>query len=570
MTKNLVRSLAAWLFLGVPGWAAEPILDVWPGKPPGETTEIGPERLLEQKPNEKQVKRLTDVTKPTVTVFRPAKEKDTGAAVLICPGGGYNILAWDLEGEEVAAWLNSLGITGVVLKYRVPRRPGQPKDKPPIGPLQDAQRAMSLVRSKASEMGIDPKRIGILGFSAGGHLSASVCTNFDRRAYEPLDEIDKVSCRPDFAVLVYPAYLTVEGKDELAEGIRVTKETPPTFLAHAGNDPIKADNSVVFYLALKRVGVSAELHVYTLGGHGFGLRPSELPCSTWPQRCAEWFLAQGIIRAAQPSPAKGMAQNPSPMVEHTRAHPRLNEERPGGKREKLSLGTLFVPERVKLEGSTPLFVHFHGGTWLPEVAATDHGRAAVIGVQLGQGSAVYAKAFAEPAAFGRMIEEAEAKAGVRFGPIGLTAWSAGYGAIRQILQTPETYERVRFVLLLDGLHAGYANGKPGPLESSLVEKDLEVFVRLARDAVEGRKQFILTHTEVFPGTFASTTETADYLLRHLGLKRTATLQWGPMQTQQLSEARRGKFRLTGYAGNSAPDHVDLLHALPEFLSWVDW
>src|SRR5947207_169899 len=147
------------------------VLDVWPGKVPGETGSIGEEKILESKPGEKQVKRITNVSKPTLTVFRPAKDKDIGAAVVICPGGGYNILAWDLEGEEVAAWLNSLGVTGIVLKYRVPRGPDQPKDKPPVGALQDAQRALSLVRSKAKELGVDPKRLGMLGFSAGGHLT---------------------------------------------------------------------------------------------------------------------------------------------------------------------------------------------------------------------------------------------------------------------------------------------------------------------------------------------------------------------------------------------------------------
>src|SRR5262249_50737769 len=153
-------------------------LDVWPGKAPGETGQIGEEKFLEQKAGEKKVKRLTNVSRPTLTIFRPARDKDTGAAVVICPGGGYNILAWDLEGEEVAEWLNSIGVTGIVLKYRVPRRPDQPKDKPPIGPLQDAQRAMSLVRGKAKEWGIDPNRIGILGFSAGGHLAASPACHF--------------------------------------------------------------------------------------------------------------------------------------------------------------------------------------------------------------------------------------------------------------------------------------------------------------------------------------------------------------------------------------------------------
>jgi hypothetical protein len=277
--------------------------------------------------------------------------------------------------------------------------------------------------------------------------------------------------------------------------------------------------------------------------------------------------ASGDDKPAADSSAR-TGQNPSPMVEHTRAHPRLKEEHPPGRREKLTVGTLFVPEKVKTDGKVPLFLHFHGGSWLPEVAADRH-NTAVIAIQLGSGSGVYAAAFADPKTFGRLLREAEEKAGVQFDPVGLTAWSAGYGAVRAILAVPENYERVRFVVLLDGLHAGYVGGKPGPLESKLVDRDLEVFVQLTRDATAGRKQFLVTHSEIFPGTYASTTETADYLLKQLGLSRQATLQWGPMRTQQLSEAGQGKFRVLGYAGNSAPDHVDLLHALPEFLKWID-
>jgi acetyl esterase/lipase len=288
--------LAVLLAWAASGQGAErPVLDVWPGKVPGEKGDIGPEKVQPDRPGQKKVKRITNVSKPTLTVFRPAKEKDTGAAVVIAPGGGYSILAWDLEGEEVAAWLNSIGVTGIVLKYRVPRRPDQPRDRPPIGPLQDAQRAMSLVRSKAKDWGIDPNRIGILGFSAGGHLAASVATNFDRRAYEAVDDIDKVSCRPDFAVLVYPAYLIQKGTSKLNPEIRVSKDTPQTFLAHAGNDGVDARNSVFFYLALKEAKVPAELHVYSTGGHGFGLRPG-MPAATWPKRCEAWLRVQGILK----------------------------------------------------------------------------------------------------------------------------------------------------------------------------------------------------------------------------------------------------------------------------------
>lgn len=266
--------------------------------------------------------------------------------------------------------------------------------------------------------------------------------------------------------------------------------------------------------------------------------------------------------------AKPMVQNPSPMVEHTRPHHRLKEEKPAGQRLPLKIGTLFLPEKLPA-GDVPLFIHFHGGTWIPEVAAAKV-PAAVIGVQLGAGSGAYAKPFADPKAFAELVHEAETKAGRKFDRVGLTGWSAGYGAIRAILKVPEHYDRLQFVLLLDGLHAGYVGGKPGPKESSLITEDLAIFVRFARDAVAGKKQFVLTHTEIFPGTFASTTETADYLLKELSLKRTPVLRLGPMGSQILCEVKQGKFHLLGFAGNSAPDHVDLLHALPELLQEIEW
>jgi acetyl esterase/lipase len=269
------------------------VLNVWPGNPPGETKPIPAEKMEESR----GVKRISNVSKPTLSVYRPEKAKDTGAAVIVCPGGGYNILAWDLEGEEVAVWLNSFGVTAIVLKYRVPRRPDQPKDKPPIGALQDAQRTLSLVRSNAKEWKLDPKRIGILGFSAGGHLAAWASTHFDERAYEPSDDIDKIDCRPDFAVLIYPGYLAEKEKVQLNPDIRVRKECPPMFLAHANDDPVTPENSVRMYLSLKRAGVKAELHIYASGGHGFGLRPSDKACSTWPKRCEEWMRSQGLLKA---------------------------------------------------------------------------------------------------------------------------------------------------------------------------------------------------------------------------------------------------------------------------------
>lgn len=255
------------------------------------------------------------------------------------------------------------------------------------------------------------------------------------------------------------------------------------------------------------------------------------------------------------------------MVEHTRPHLRLKQEMPGGRREKLEIGTLFIPARLQTKKQLPLFIHFHGGQWLPEVAAAGAGNTAVLTIQIGAGSSAYAKPFSDAQLFARLLAEAETKAEVKFAPLSLTAWSAGYGAIREILQVPEHYARVARVLLIDGLHTGYIGGKPGPQESQLEAEQLAVFLSFARDAVAGRKKMIITHSEIFPGTFASTTETADWLLQELGLKRQPVLKRGPQGTQQLSEVKAGRFWLIGYAGNSAPDHVDQLHSLPEYLRW---
>jgi len=204
----MIRSLAVFLLATLPPvltTAAEPprTHDLWPSAVPGEKGNIPDEKLTVPVAGG-PIKSITNVTKPTFTLYRPAKDKDTGAAIVIAPGGGYNVLAWEHEGTMVGEWLQSIGVTGVLVKYRVPRRPDQPKDAPPIGALQDAQRAISVTRAKAKEWGIDPNRIGMLGFSAGGHLTAWAATNSDKRAYEPIDDADKVSCRPDFAVLIYP------------------------------------------------------------------------------------------------------------------------------------------------------------------------------------------------------------------------------------------------------------------------------------------------------------------------------------------------------------------------------
>jgi acetyl esterase/lipase len=240
---------------------------------------------------------VTSVTNPTITIYRPVTGKDTGTAMLICPGGGYWNLYWELEGEEVATWLNSIGVTGIILKYRVPRHSDEPKSEPARRPLQDAQRAVSLVRSHAREWGIDPQRIGMVGFSAGGHLAIATATSFERRSYALVDDVDKVSCRPDFAVLVYSGYLKAKDKDEIAPSLHIPSSTPPIFLAHGGDDIISSpEQSVFMYLALKRAGIPAELHIYATAAHDFGVRKSDQPCSTWTDACANWLRHQGFLK----------------------------------------------------------------------------------------------------------------------------------------------------------------------------------------------------------------------------------------------------------------------------------
>ncbi len=216
--------------------------------------------------------------------------------MLICPGGGYHDLFWELEGEEVAAWLNSAGMTGIILKYRCPRRPGDVRGEPPLGALLDAQRAVSLVRSKAAEWGIDPKRIGMVGFSAGGHLALAAATSFDKRTYEPIDAVDEVSCRPDFAVLCYSGYLKAKDKDEISPGIHILADTPPIFLAHSSDDKISdVEHSVIMYLALKRAGIPAELLVFATGNHDFGVRQNDKLPASWMPLCLKWLRSQGLL-----------------------------------------------------------------------------------------------------------------------------------------------------------------------------------------------------------------------------------------------------------------------------------
>ena len=270
-------------------------IKLWPREVPGNADFKAPAPNPNAKPPKDDTLRVALVTEPTLTLFRAPAEKASGAAVVICPGGGYNILAWDKEGTEIAEWLNTLGVTAGVLKYRVPRRD---KDTPHTAPLQDAQRGLRIMRQHAGEWGIDVKRVGILGFSAGGHLAVMAGTHWDETTYPKQDAADELSCRPDFLIPIYPAYLGDEkNAGPLSPLVRVTKETPPTFCAVTHDDALRGVNAAMFYVELKKAGVPAELHIFTKGGHGYGLRPSENPVSHWPQHCEGWLRAMGLLTA---------------------------------------------------------------------------------------------------------------------------------------------------------------------------------------------------------------------------------------------------------------------------------
>ncbi len=251
----------------------------------------------------KTVTGIRYVTRPTMTVYRP-KGKNTGAAVLVFPGGGYRILAIDLEGTEVCDWLTAKGVTCIVLKYRVPGSgPYWNQDcncrKIPEVPmaLQDAQRAMGLIRQHAAEYGIDPHKLGVLGFSAGGHLVASVSTNLDR-AYKPVDAADSFSSRPDFVIALYPGHLWEDDKPDLtmAPDIHVDYRTPPTFIVQAEDDPIDdVRHSLTYFLELKKANVPAELHIYPDGGHAFALRRTDMPITHWPELAEKWLATINMI-----------------------------------------------------------------------------------------------------------------------------------------------------------------------------------------------------------------------------------------------------------------------------------
>jgi acetyl esterase/lipase len=305
----LAHSLgAAEIWQPSPGHVQVPI---WPDAVPDAIPHPKPESVG---PGEGRAwwPRANDVSRPTMTVYAP-KGHNTGAAVVVFPGGGYQFLAMDLEGTEICDWLTSRGITCVLLKYRVPDSGPTWKDGHRYYPkvqtaLQDAQRTLGLVRQHAAQWHVDPHKVGVIGFSAGGHLVAAVSTQFAQRTYPPVDAADKLSCRPDFAIAVYPGHLwTHEDEDNatrdetdlsLRPDIRVRADTPPTFLLQAEDDHVDGvEQSLAYYVALQKAGVPTEMHLYAQGGHAFGLRPGKLPITQWPRFVETWLRTIGIVEA---------------------------------------------------------------------------------------------------------------------------------------------------------------------------------------------------------------------------------------------------------------------------------
>jgi acetyl esterase/lipase len=265
--------------------------DAKPNPPAEADTTTSKDNLIAGKP----LIRLGNVSNPTITLYQPTT-KPTGAAIVVFPGGGYHILAIDLEGTEVCDWLTSSGIACIILKYRVPDSGPFPKSS---AALQDAQRAVGLVRSRAAEWHIDPQRIGVLGFSAGAHLAAALSTHYDQRLYDSVDAADNVSCRPDFAVIVYPGYLAIAEENMAPNSeIHPTEKTPPSFIVQSEDDPVHVENATVYFLALKNAKVPAELHIYADGGHGWGLRPTNQPVTHWPKLVETWLHTIHVVESS--------------------------------------------------------------------------------------------------------------------------------------------------------------------------------------------------------------------------------------------------------------------------------
>lgn len=274
-------------------FTAEPqVIELWPGNPPGKVHILAPETDTStadsRKVEGRAVIRLGNVSVPQITVYRPDPDISTGTSVIVAPGGGYNILAYDIEGTEVVTWLNSLGVTGILLKYRVPASAQNDSVQWKAG-VQDAQRAVSLVRSNADELGIDGNKIGLMGFSAGGH-AAGMTTFLTDRQYSRVDDHDLASFRPDFTGIIYLGY------DLLSEpGIHLAPDLPPVFMAVSQDDKDRGIYCANLFIALKEAGVPTELHVFVDGGHGYGLRDTGAPATGWPRLMADWMRQIGVL-----------------------------------------------------------------------------------------------------------------------------------------------------------------------------------------------------------------------------------------------------------------------------------
>lgn len=296
ITKTIATAVVILFTVGVHAQDERTEIKLWPtGLPAGSV--LMDESKIAQLKSELTEERIKYVDVPTLTVFEAPQETANGCAVIICPGGGYNILAWPKEGLEVAEWFNSIGVTAFVLKYRVPRRI---PDKIHWEPMQDVQRAIRVVRQQAEKWHIDPERLGTLGFSAGGHLTVMSGVQYETKCYNRVDAADDISCRPNFICPIYCAYLGNEYNDKVAELgdlVTVTKDTPPTFMAVTWDDAMRGAQSALLFARLRENKVPAELHAYAKGGHGYGIRESENPVSKWNLHLAAWLKASGFLEA---------------------------------------------------------------------------------------------------------------------------------------------------------------------------------------------------------------------------------------------------------------------------------
>ena len=300
-TATMLIAFWIWALSMVATAAADqyPTIKLWPKGLPADAKPLDPDRIAKLQ-SEQTAERITYVDEPSLILFPAPLEKANGCGVIVFPGGGYNILAWPKEGLELAKWFNSIGVTAAVLKYRVPRRD---PEKPHWEPFQDAQRAIRLMRKNAEQWQVDPTRVGVMGFSAGGHLAFMTGTHFNDKTYERVDDADDLSARPDFLCPIYAAYLGDGYNDDRAQLgslVKITSETPQTFMAVTMDDKFRGVQAALMLAEFKKANVPAEAHIYGSGGHGYGIRPSDNPVSTWNHRLHDWMQARGLLSKRRP------------------------------------------------------------------------------------------------------------------------------------------------------------------------------------------------------------------------------------------------------------------------------